>query len=155
MSLSVPLVGRGPWIRIVALRIEEQREESEPFDVVEMQMCEEQVDLVERLLCELAAELADAGAGVDHDDRAAGAPHLEARRVAAVADSGRARCCERAPASPDPCLHRGRNRRRRAGGAVVCSFRTCPGDCPRDMSGPAVSTTIARWRCDETRRWSC
>ena len=34
------------------LRIEQEREEPEPFDVVEMQMCQEQVDLVERLLGE-------------------------------------------------------------------------------------------------------
>ena len=70
-------------------------------------MGEQQVEVVEGLIGQCAAEIADACACVDDDDGAAGAPHLEARRVAAVAQRGRSRRGERASASPDPRLHGG------------------------------------------------
>ena len=66
-------------------RVEQEREEAEPLDVVEMEVGEEQVEVVERLVGQRAAEIPDARPCVDDDDSTAGAPQLEARRVAAVA----------------------------------------------------------------------
>ena len=75
-------------------RIEEEREEAEALDVVEVEMGEEQVEVVERLVGQCAAEIPDARACVDDDDRTAGASQLEARRVAAVTHGRLARCGE-------------------------------------------------------------
>ena len=106
-SLSVPFAGRGPWILIVDSGIEEKREEAEALDVVEVEMGEQQVEVVERFVGQGAAEIPDARACVDDDDRTAGASQLQARRVAAVTHGRLARCGERASASPDPRLHGG------------------------------------------------
>ena len=72
-------------------RIEEEREEAEPLDVVEMEMREQQVEVVERLVGQRAAEIPDARACVDDDDGAA-------RRSAARGTS----CCRRSARSPLP-----------------------------------------------------
>jgi hypothetical protein len=55
-------------------------------------MGEEQVEVVERLVGQCSAEISNAGACVDDDDRTTRAPQLEARRVAAVTHGRLARC---------------------------------------------------------------
>jgi hypothetical protein len=92
----------------------ERREERQALDVVPVGVADEDRGLalavLERLLHEGLAEVADAGARVDDDRRAALRTHLDARRVPAVPVGGSSWDGDRASNSPEPDLHRASGR---------------------------------------------
>ena len=93
---------------------------------------------------ERLAELADAGAGVEHEHRAVIEPHLHARRVAPVADGAGARGSEGATAAPDDGLQRQLDLEATAEGQ-----RTRAGSSACANSSSAV--TAMRWRTPSLR----
>ena len=86
------------------LGIEERREEQKSLYVVEVEVGEEDVDPL-RQLTDGEPEVADAGAGVEDEQRVVGEPQRDARRVPSVAHGFRSRAGHRASRSPDRELH--------------------------------------------------
>src|SRR6202012_1420014 len=83
---------------------EERGEEGEALDVVEVKVGEEEVD-AGRLGREREAEAADAGAGVEDDERAVGEGDADAGGVPAVGDRLRAGGGDRSPRAPEVAPH--------------------------------------------------
>src|SRR4029079_7452601 len=83
----------------------ERREEAEPFDVVEMEVGEADVEVAVISLEQPLPELADPRARVEDQRRAVGELELDTGGVAAVADRRGPRRGERAPRTPNADDH--------------------------------------------------
>jgi hypothetical protein len=79
----------------------ERREEPETLEMVEVKVGEEEVDSPRPFGDELEAERADAGSGVEDEDRSVAEANLEAGRVSSVAQRPGTRRRERSAAAPD------------------------------------------------------
>src|SRR5262249_27094484 len=88
-------------------RVERGAEERDALDVVPVQVRDEEVEIDRGVpvLRELNTELAQAGAGVEHEQRVAGRAYLDARRVAAVAHRLQAGRRDRAARAPEADPH--------------------------------------------------
>src|SRR6185369_10422592 len=84
----------------------ERSEESEPLDVIEVQVREHHVDAPQGAL-ERAPERTDASARVEDEHRPLRAAHLDTRSVAAVARRVRSRRRDGAARAPEACSHDG------------------------------------------------
>ena len=73
--------------------------------MIEVEVREQEMEAAGTARHELATEVADSGACVEHEHRAVVERELQARRVAAVADRFFARCRDRAAAAPDRRAH--------------------------------------------------
>ena len=94
---------RSPDVQL-RLLVPDRAEEAEAFDVVDVQVREQEVDRL-RAAAQGRAEPADAGARVEDEQRPVREAELDARRVAAVRHRVRSRCRERPAAAPDPREH--------------------------------------------------
>ena len=86
--------------------VEQGREEPEPFEMVEMEMGEQQVDSPRPSLLQRRPEVTDPGPGVEHEDGAVVQRDLDRGRIPAVVDGLGAGRGDRAPATPDRHAHR-------------------------------------------------
>jgi hypothetical protein len=80
----------------------ERREEPQALEMVEVKVGEEEVDSPRPFADELETERADAGSGVEDEDRSVAEANLEAGRVSSVAQRPGTRRRERSAAAPDP-----------------------------------------------------
>jgi hypothetical protein len=71
--------------------IPERREEPEALEMIEMQVAEQDVDPLRSRPVERRPQRTDAGPGIEDDEAVVLRPHLDARRVAPVADGVGAR----------------------------------------------------------------
>jgi hypothetical protein len=71
--------------------IPERREEAEPFEVIQVEMAEQDVDPFRRRAIQRCAERADPGSGIEDDEATVFGTHLHARRVATGANGVRPR----------------------------------------------------------------
>ena len=77
-SRRLSTVDRGPQISSVTLLVPQRREEAQAFEMVEMQVRQEEMDLPRAPPDEVETERADTGAGVEHECRLAAEHHLDA-----------------------------------------------------------------------------
>src|SRR5262249_33646259 len=124
-----------PWIV-------KRRKEAESLNVVHVQMGEKDVHPCQRLR-ERNSESADAGSGVENEQRAIATAHFHARGVAAVPRGFRARRRQRSARSPKTNVH----------GAAFCQKRTT---APRNRSDwPTSGNAVASmWRRTPSKPWS-
>ena len=84
-------------------RVIERAEEAQSLDVVHVEMGEQDVDRL--VSAGIGAEPADARAGVEHQQRAVIASHLDCRGIAAVAGGLRSRSSDRAAGAEQGHTH--------------------------------------------------
>ena len=77
------------------------REEAEPFQVIEVQVRQEEMDAPRSALHQIGAQRADTRSGIEDQRRLIVKRDLDAGRVTPAADSPLARSGDRAPGSPE------------------------------------------------------